>query len=109
MEIAFFSKTLQNNSSTINFKYSQLLLYNSLARNNFTHMSIIKNMEENEKLAKRTKTDPQPKLPCRSNQVQYEFNISTVTQLDDVSNLLKKKSMKKGSWNDKKSNGGHKN
>ena len=59
-------------------------------------MSIIKNMEENEKLAKRIKTDPQPKLPYTSNQVQYEFNNSTVTQLDDVSNLLKKKSIKKG-------------
>lgn len=53
-------------------------------------------MEENEKLAKRIKTDPQPKLLYRSNQVQYEFNNSTVAQLDDVSNLLKK-SIKKGS------------
>ena len=72
------------------------------------HFKVLKDQdqfkEKNKKFAKRIKADAQTKSRYRNNQVQYDLNNSTVDQLDDLAKLR----IKKGSWNDKKSNGGHK-
>ena len=59
--------------------------------------------KKNKKFVKRIKTDALTKSRCRSNQVHYDLNNSTVAQLDDLPKLP----IKKGSRYDKKSNSGH--
>ena len=51
--------------------------------------------EKNGRLARRMKTDAQPKLCYSYDQVQHDLNNSTVAQLDDLLMLIKKQSIKK--------------